>query len=129
MASGLGPSLPLSLDRGDGIKMHKDIQALAKQNLKNLVLTNPGERVMISAFGVGLIRRLFEPMTESVLADVSESIFQQVYDYLPYLDIEDVSFDVRKADQNIIGVKIFYKIIPIGVTDNLTLSEEDLGII
>ena len=56
MAS-FGVALPLSLDTADGFVMLKDIRNLAKQNLKMLILTLPGERVMKPKFGVGLSKK------------------------------------------------------------------------
>jgi phage baseplate assembly protein W len=36
-----------------------DLVQTARQKLKNIVLTNPGERVMLPNFGVGIKRYLF----------------------------------------------------------------------
>ena len=58
MAS-IGVRLPLTLDSTDGFGMIKTIRDMIKQNLKMLVLTNPGERVMEPDFGVGISQFLF----------------------------------------------------------------------
>ena len=42
------------------IALTKTMMEVIKQNFKNLVLTNPGERVMLTDFGVGIRRFLFE---------------------------------------------------------------------
>ena len=54
--------LPLTQDTGDGYTMIKRIKTLVRQNLKMLVLTNPGERVMEPEYGVGIKTFLFEKL-------------------------------------------------------------------
>ena len=54
MARGITPKLPIALDEVDGIKLIKNFPDLVEQNLKNLILTMPGERIMDPLFGVGL---------------------------------------------------------------------------
>ena len=44
--SGISVKLPISRDKTDGIKLIKNYGELASQNLKMLVLTVPGERMM-----------------------------------------------------------------------------------
>ena len=53
MAS-IGVALPLTRSDIDGFTMHKRIKDAAKQNLKMLLLTIPGERVMDPDYGVGM---------------------------------------------------------------------------
>mgnify|MGYP005828049653 FL=1 len=58
--NGLGPRLPLTLDSDGGHILLKTLKDLARQNLKMIVLTDPGERMMDPTFGVGVRRLLFE---------------------------------------------------------------------
>ena len=61
MASGISPKLPLIPDDVDGpYGLNKTLTESIKQNFRNLMLTIPGERIMIPDFGVGLPRYLFE---------------------------------------------------------------------
>ena len=60
----LSITLPLSLGDSDGPYLtHDDMESVAAQNLKMIVLTSPGERVMDSSFGVGIRSYLFEQAT------------------------------------------------------------------
>ena len=53
MSSGLGAKLPLTIDSVFGpYNLLTDYNSLAQQNLKMLILTNPGERMMDTSFGV-----------------------------------------------------------------------------
>ena len=60
MASGLTPKLPLVRDTINDFLLITDYKELVKQNLKNLILTNPGEKIMDADFGIGINRFLFE---------------------------------------------------------------------
>ena len=63
---GLSPKLPLSIDEIDGLATNKDFREVARQNLKMIVLTSPGERIMPADYGVGLRRMLFNPESEVI---------------------------------------------------------------
>ena len=43
-------------------------------NIRNLLLTNKGERVGQPEFGCGLLQVLFEPMSDSLLDDMKSTI-------------------------------------------------------
>jgi phage baseplate assembly protein W len=130
--SGYSPKLPLTRDLIDGYGTNKSIRAVAKQNFKMLVLTNPGERVMHLDFGVGIKRYLFESMTQSTYAEIDSRIRQQVSTFLPYLEIRSINFnaglgtlDTRpgfEIDSNSLSVQIIYSILPLGgATDALQM--------
>ena len=50
--AGFAPKLPLTQDSGDGFTLIKDFETMIRQNLKMLILTIPGERVMDPEYGV-----------------------------------------------------------------------------
>ena len=68
-----------------------------KSNLKNLVLTNPGERFYHPNFGVGVQGLLFQNITPSVLTRL-----------LPYVTIKDIVTDVSEVDSNKVRIQIDY---------------------
>ena len=58
--AGISPKLPLTRDKQDGYALNKTELDSIKQNVKMVVLTSPGERVMDPSFGVGIRKYLFE---------------------------------------------------------------------
>ena len=53
MAQGLDVALPLYIDSIDGAYgLRKNLEEVVTQNLKMIILTSPGERVMVPKFGV-----------------------------------------------------------------------------
>ena len=122
---GLAAKLPLFLDADDGpYTLIKDYKSLAKQNLKCVVLTAPGEKVMDPEFGVGLRNYLFEQMDPLLTSRIRSRIVDQVGKYLPYITITDVNFGDTEADDNKLNVEIRYMVQGLSVTDLLTINAE-----
>lgn len=69
----------------------------AKANLKNLLLTNKGERIMQPNFGTGLQSLLFEQMSDDFAARLEETITTNVNYWLPYINITQI--DVEMTDE------------------------------
>ena len=90
--AGLSPKLPLSRDSRDGFALNKTYQDTIQQNFKNLLLTAPGERVMIPEFGVGLRNYLFENQDVSTYEEIEENIRKQVLVYMPFVTIGEIKF-------------------------------------
>jgi len=119
---GLSPKLPLSIDQVDGYATTKNFKEVARQNLKMIVLTAPGERVMIPGFGVGIQKYLFEMSDNSVYAEIDSNIRQQVSIYFPFVKIKNVRFDSKDADSNKIKLTIIYSVPRISLNDVLTID-------
>jgi phage baseplate assembly protein W len=96
--AGISIKLPLSLDPDDGYKLNKTLKEVARQNLKMLVLTAPGERIMIPEFGVGIRNYLFENMSSDVFFDLKSEIISQAETYFPYITINSVTFRQESPD-------------------------------
>ena len=104
--SGISPKLPLYIDPVDGIALNKTLKQMALQNLKMIILTSPGERIMHPKFGVGLRRYLFMNNTQSTLSDINRKIEEQVRTYLPSVRIRSIKFlsengeEIRSSFEN-----------------------------
>ena len=125
---GIGPRLPLDYDKVNGpYGLIVDPTEEIKQNFKNLVLTNPGERIMNSDFGVGLSRFLFENFTMETSSEISERTSVQVARYLPTVKLISVnsSFDDAK---NQLNVRITYHIPALGINDLIDLNIENTSV-
>lgn len=55
------PKLPLVIDETNNFKYITNALENAKQKLKMIILTNPGEKIMSPRFGIGVYKYLFEP--------------------------------------------------------------------
>ena len=107
----IGLSFPLGRGTQSAFKQTKTNLQQASTNLKNLLLTIRGERVMQPNFGSNLHRLLFEPMVESDMSlAIEEEILNVTSVWLPYVNIQnvDVKFDERRGNQ--VGVVLTFSI-------------------
>lgn len=75
----------------------------AKANLRNLLLTRKGERVMQPEFGSGLWSVLFEPMDDNEFEQtLVDTITNSVNFWLPYISIQEINVEMSNEmkDQN-----------------------------
>ena len=71
----------------------------AKDNLKNLILTHKGERIMNPEFGCDIWKLLFEPIIEEEIdKQIENTIVDAVSIWLPYLNIDEILFDYDSND-------------------------------
>ena len=120
--SSFGVALPLVNDSSDGFRMLKKVKEVIKQNLKMIVLTIPGERVMDPEFGVGIKQYLFENFGHGTFQNIDNAIRTQVSKYLPSISITEISFGESGTDENILGIYISYSIPTIAETDLLEFT-------
>ena len=122
MAWAYGVKLPLRHTTSDGYEMNKGLKATIKQNLKMLVLTNPGERVMDPNYGVGIMGYLFENFGSNTYQQISTRIREQTSAYMPMVQIVNITFDSSNQDLNRLGIKIVYQVPQIGLQDFLDFT-------
>ena len=121
MAS-FGVALPLTRNAINGYTTIENFRTLIRQNLKMLILTAPGERVMVPDFGVGLRNYLFQNVGAEVFAQVEAKIREQVKFYMGVITISRIEFDSAGIDRNTLGISIFYSVPNIGITDLLKFT-------
>lgn len=121
MAS-IGVRLPLTLDGTNGFGMITRIRDMVKQNLKMLILTNPGERVMEPEFGVGIKQFLFQNFSDNVYSQIDSKIREQVSIYMPSVTIQEVSFYSVEPDSNMVSFRLSYSIPSIAANDLLEFT-------
>ena len=120
--AGISPKLPLSIDFVDGISLNKTLRETLSQNLKNVMLTIPGERIMDTNFGVGFHRFMFEPMVPGLSGKIRDRIRDQISQYMPFVQINSIDVKRSRSGDNIMSVVISYAVPSIGVGDVLDVN-------
>lgn len=138
--AGLSPKLPISRDKEDGYALTKNYIEMVSQNMKNLILTVPGERMMDPEFGAGIKRFLFEQHDGSTYSNIYSRIAEQAAIYMPFIKLEGADFygplgkwttqkgfDSQfvpnpEADPNRLQIEIFFFIKPIDEGASLNLD-------
>ena len=110
-----GIKTPLSLGSGEGIlSMNYSLADQFSDNLRNLLLTNWGERLGLYDFGANL-----RPLTSEFVSQDSfdneaiERIRKAVQKWMPFIDLEDFSSSVDRSENKntaIIKITITYNI-------------------
>ena len=102
----IGLTLPLEFDAATGgfFPGHSTTLTQASSNLRNLLLTNKGERVGHPDFGCGLLKVLFEPMTDDLINDVETNISEAMAEWLPHVTINKLNVEQDEIEVNQLNI-------------------------
>jgi len=75
---------------------------LIKNNLKQLISTKKGERVMLPGYGLALQKYLFQPLDKDLVESIREEIVVQVERWFPYVTISKLRV-LEQGSINIYG--------------------------
>ena len=95
-----GLSIGFSNSDTDGIfQKNYSTRKQYAENIKNLILTRTGERLLNPLFGCDIHRILFEPIVEGdIEKKIQDSIEQAVNYWIPEVNIDEIVFDFNEAD-------------------------------
>ena len=111
---------PLSLEGANSGYEQADIKEAVRFNLKNIILTNPGERIMIPDFGVGISAALFENYSDDLSEFFEGRIADQIDEYAPYVTILDLTID--NPTQNNLSIRMRYVIDFVQIVDFIEID-------
>ena len=113
----IGVAFPL--DENNMFSGTETMQDQIKANLINLLLTEPGERINLPKYGVGLRNLLFE---QKISLDIlQEKIQNSVSRYVPNVQIANVRTGLSE-DQHTLFVSIVYKYMLNGEVEKIQLN-------
>ena len=104
----IGLSFPLRRDKFHDFAMTKNSLQQAEHNLKNLLLTYPGERVGQPKFGSRLRELCFEQIDDTLPQRIEEEVKRAVTKWLPYINLIEVATLTEEGDKNKIFVRVKY---------------------
>ncbi len=109
----LGLSLPIQNGNTGMFRQNFTTVDQTRSNLKNLLMTRVGERVMQPNFGSNLHSVLFEQLDEAEFEDrVLTTIETAVETWIPYVTIGDIELDMSNSniDRNLVSVTISFTV-------------------
>jgi phage baseplate assembly protein W len=116
----IGFSFPLGFIGDRFFNRTKTIEEQAQHNLRNLLLTNLGERVNQPEFGSRLLEVVFEFKDDTLIEEV---INEAVEKWLPYITINEVVTIVDATNPNRLNVSIDFSVATSpDATDQITLD-------
>ena len=107
-----GLKFPLGYDADNGgfFPRARTLKEQAFSNLKNLILTNKGERVGQPDFGCDVSSLLFEQITDDLGERVKASIIDAVDNWLPYISIINVFVTQNPSQLNAIYIQVEFSV-------------------
>lgn len=107
----IGITLPLTFGENTFVQsfLTKD---QVKSNIKNLLLTKRGERILQPQFGSGLQSLLFEPNVDDLEGRIEDTINESLEQWLPYVTAEEIDIESTDElrDNNRLNVSIKFRI-------------------
>ena len=121
--------ITLPIQKGDEGYFRQSFRTFdqVRSNLKNLLLTKKGERILQPEFGSGLHDLLFNPLTDKFEEDLENTINDAVAKWLPYVIVEDINIDISKemTDNNQAKVSLKFRQEGDQTLDTLTFLVEE----
>tara|TARA_Y100001963_G_C6535916_1_gene333280 strand:+ start:39 stop:482 length:444 start_codon:yes stop_codon:yes gene_type:complete len=84
-----------------------------KNNVKMLLMTNKGERLMQPTLGLNLRRFLFEQFTDETRISIENEIVDSFRTFLPFVEIKDLIIGMEETDaigRNKLNISILFNI-------------------
>lgn len=123
-SSRTAPKLPIEIvDNTIDSYTPDELKELIKQNVKMVLLTYPGERIMQPDFGVGMPRFLFDQVGTGIYAELQSVIRTQLGRYIPSINLLSVSAQPGTDDHKL-NVSVSYEIDFLRTKDQLDLLVE-----
>ena len=94
---------PVKIDQGLGrFRVEGNYASHVEQLIKQVLFTNPGERINRPDFGCGVRRMVFAPNNQSSANLAQITVFQSLTKWLgDLIDVEEVTIDVVEEQLNI----------------------------
>ena len=109
----IGIATPVQLGNNSLLKMHTERLKVIKDNFRNLILTNHGDRLGFFDFGANLEELTFELGSEGGDAEATRRIAKTTSKYMPFIDLDTFEPFVEKFDNQHtgkVGIRITYTV-------------------
>ncbi|GLQ89919.1 GPW/gp25 family protein [Dyella flagellata] len=106
---GIGWKFPLQVTAGGGIARSRYEQRI-EESIYLILSTAKGERVMLDDFGCGIQDLVFAPNNAVTRARVVQNVRKALTTYEPRIDVLDVSADSQPNQDNLLLIRVSYRI-------------------
>lgn len=105
--------LQISYEMGSLVVMHKNLKSQIKDNFRNMIKTNWGDRLIHQDFGANLSPLVFELGTENVISEAVARIQKTTQKYMPFIELltfESLGEPWEDGGADMVSIKIVYSI-------------------
>jgi len=96
----IGITLPIQRGNGGFFAQSYQTSEQVKSNIKNLILTRKGERLMHPNFGTDLYNTLFNQNTDDLESEIERSIDRAIQEWMPYISVEEILVDQTNTNRD-----------------------------
>jgi phage baseplate assembly protein W len=118
---GQGPAFPLRVG-ADGRLAWSTGEDNVRQSIRTILMTEPGERLRLPAFGTGLARFLFEPNTVATHTLMRQRIEAALARWEPRIRVESVEVGADPADAQAAVVTLTYRLVATQALERVALA-------
>ena len=79
-------------------------------NLKNLLLTNRGERVGQPTLGADIFLTLFEPMSDQLINSVEEKVSEAIAEWMPHVLVNKLVVEPDRLEVNQLNIELEFSL-------------------
>lgn len=98
----VGLQYPLHASLGKGFFSKESNIPLIKNNIRQLLQTERGERVMLPNFGVSLRRFLFQQLDQQTFEEIREEVLYSLKNYVPGIQVTKIRVIESSTENKII---------------------------
>jgi uncharacterized protein len=106
---GRGVSFPMHVDSSGAIAMGQGTDDI-DGNLRVVLITAPGERVMRPQFGCRIWDLMFEPINANTLGLMAEAVRDAVSQWEPRVELDEVDIEPDPANQGRVLINVRYRV-------------------
>lgn len=118
---GRGISFPPRVG-ADGRIAWSEGEANIREAVEVILMTGPGERLRLGAFGAGLGRFLFEPNTTTTRHQIGELVRRAVSEWEPRVTVVSVQVEIDPEDPESAVAVVLYKLVATQATQRATVT-------
>jgi len=109
----VGLDLPIARKAGDNqgyFATTKTTMDAVKNDIKLLLMTQKGERLMQPNLGMNIRQFLFEQITEDITIQIENDIVDTFSTWLPFVDLREININKEDQDKNRLSIDIKFNI-------------------
>jgi len=107
----IGLGLPMQHDSNKGFfPGNSTTLSQTGSNIKNLLLTNKGERVGQPTFGANLLQVLFEQVNDDLLNQVETTISEAMAEWLPHVTVNKLNVEPDESEVNQLNIELEFSL-------------------
>ena len=109
----VGLDLPLGIQPGTSDGMFATTKTTVdaiKNDIRLLLMTQKGERLMQPNLGVNIRQFLFEQITEDITIQIENDIVDTFETWLPFVELREININKEDQDKNRLGIDIKFNI-------------------